>query len=106
MQPREDELDAGQLLLRVDIHRHAAAVVGDLQRAVLERHHLDEVAVTRQRLIDAVVDDLVREMVGPRGVGVHAGAASHRLESREDFDVRSTIGCGHSRSLRGEVAEL
>jgi hypothetical protein len=62
--------------------------------------------VPGQRLIDAVVDDFMSKVVRPSGVGVHAGAATHRLESGQDFDVRSTIRSCHSISLRRELAEL
>jgi len=39
-----------------------------------------------QRLVDAVVDDFLGQVVGPRGVGVHARALAHRVETGEDFD--------------------
>ncbi len=103
MQPREDQLHAADLLLRMDVHRHAAAVVGDLQRAILEQRHLDQVAVARQRLVDAVVDDFMREMVGPRGVGVHARAATHGVEAGEHLDIRRTVGRGHSISAGRKI---
>ena len=48
MQAREDQLDAADLLLRMDVHRHAAAIVRHLQRAVLEQRDIDLLAVTRQ----------------------------------------------------------
>jgi hypothetical protein len=35
VQPRQDQLDTADLLLRMDVDRHAAAVVDDLERAVL-----------------------------------------------------------------------
>jgi hypothetical protein len=41
VQAREDELDAAHLLLRVDVDRHAAAVVGHLERAVLVERDRD-----------------------------------------------------------------
>jgi hypothetical protein len=56
----------------MDVHRHAAAVVLDLQRTVLEQRHVDALAVPGRGLVDAVVDHLLGEVVGARGVGVHA----------------------------------
>ena len=87
VQPREDQLDAADLLLRVDVDRHAAAVVRDFQRAVLVQRHVDALGVAGQRLVDRVVDDFVREMVGAAGVRVHAGPAAYRVEPAQDFDV-------------------
>ena len=55
---------------------------------------LDLVAVSGQRLVDRVVDDLVDEVVQtPRtgGADVHAGAAADGLESLEDRDVLCVI---------------
>ncbi len=58
--------------------------------------HLDLAAVARERFVDAVVDDFVREVVGPTGVGVHARTTPDGLESAQDFDVLSGIGLAHS----------
>ena len=49
--------------------------------------HVDLVGVAGQGLVDAVVDDLLGEVVGSRGVGVHARALSHGLKPRKDLDV-------------------
>ena len=59
MQAREDQLDAAHLLFRMDIDRHAATVVGHFERPVLVEGHVDATAISGQRLVDAVVDDLV-----------------------------------------------
>src|SRR6185437_1090761 len=69
VQAGEDELDAAHLLLGMDVDRHAAAVVGDLQGAILEERDVDLLAVAGDRFVDAVVDDLVGQVVGPGGVG-------------------------------------
>jgi hypothetical protein len=42
--------------------------------------------MARQRLVDAVVDDLLAEVIGPGGVCVHAGATTHRFEAIEDLN--------------------
>jgi hypothetical protein len=90
VQAGEDQLDAADFLLRMDVDRHAAAVIHHLQRVVLVQRQGDVLAVAGNRLIDAVVDDLVRQVIGPRGVGVHARAAAHRVQAAQHFD----IGCG------------
>src|SRR5690606_3892285 len=41
VQAREDQFHAADLLFRVDVHRHAAAIVTHLDRAVLVQHDLD-----------------------------------------------------------------
>ena len=95
VQAGEDELDAAHFLLGMDVDRHAAAVVRDLQGAVLEEGDVDLLAVAGDRLIDAVVDDLVGQVVGPRGVRVHARAAAHGLQAGEDFDIGGGVGLIH-----------
>ena len=74
VQPRQDQLDGVYFLLGMDFDRHAAPIVCDLQGTVLEHGDIDFFAVPADRLIDAVVDHLMRQVVRPRGIGVHAGA--------------------------------
>ena len=68
--------------------------------------HLDVVAVTGERLVDGVVDDLVDEMVKSADTGradVHAGALANRLETLEDGDVVGAVavfGAVFPRRLR------
>src|SRR6185437_10635069 len=97
VQPREDQLDAADLLLRMDIDGHAATVVGHFQRPVLVEYDVDLLAVAGQGLIDAVVDDLVRQMVRTLRMRVHPGPAPYGLQAGEDFDVGSGIGLIHGR---------
>ena len=58
-----------------------------------------------ERLVDAVVDDFVDEVVRPTGVGVHARPAPDGLESAQDLDVLSGVGLGHRLSFRGLASE-
>jgi hypothetical protein len=81
VQAREDELDAAHLLLRMDVHRHAATIVRHRQGVVLVQRDIDFLGMAAQRLVDRVVDDFVREMVRAGSVGVHARAAAHGLEA-------------------------
>ena len=76
----------------MQVHRHAASVVGHLQRTVLVQHHVDTGRIAGDGLVDTVVDNFLGEMVGPFGLGVHARALAHRLKSREDFDGFCGIG--------------
>jgi hypothetical protein len=98
----ENHLDARQLFLGVLVHRHAAPVVSDLERTVLVDGYLDLLAVPCKRLVNAVVDDLVREMIGPGRVGVHARPPAHRFQPAQDFDVRGVVGFCHYVKLPSE----
>ncbi|MNQ56832.1 hypothetical protein D3C85_709670 [compost metagenome] len=103
MQLGEDQLDAGHPFLGVDIHRHAAAVVEYLQGIVLVEDHLHALGVAGQGLVHAVVDDFLGQVVGPRGVGVHARALAYRVEAGEDFDgIRVVSSHGLPFSQRSE----
>jgi hypothetical protein len=98
MKPRQDQLDTADLLLRMDVDRHAPAVIDHLERLVLEQSHADRLAVARNRFINAVVDDLVCEVIGSRGVGIHAWTAAHRVQTTQNFDIGSGIRFSHSYS--------
>jgi hypothetical protein len=52
--------------------------------------------MTRQGLIDAVIDDLVGQVVGPAGLGIHTGTAADGVESGEDFDVGCAVVWSHA----------
>ncbi len=98
----EDQLDTGHALFRVDIHRHAASVVGHFQGMIGVQDDLHRLRVPGQGFVDAVVDDFLGKVVRPTGVGVHARAFAHRVEAREDFDgvcvIRASAGSGHGVS--------
>src|SRR6056297_4057814 len=49
VQPGHDQLDPGQLVLRVRVHRHAAPVVGHRYRAVGVQRDVDAPGVAGQR---------------------------------------------------------
>src|SRR5918998_2193140 len=96
----ERDLDAGDLVVRVDVGRDAAAVVDDAAAAVGQQRDVDAVAVAGHRLVDGVVDDLPHAVVeagGAGGADVHAGALAHRLQALEDLHV---LGSVRGASLR------
>jgi hypothetical protein len=94
VQHRQHDL-GGRLAALVTIHRDAAAVVDDRHRIVDVDRDVDLVAVSGQRLVDRVVDDLVDEVMQPgraRRADVHSGTLADRLEAFEDLDfVRAVI---------------
>ena len=93
----QDQFHARNLLFRVNVHGHAAAVVDHLDRTVLECRYGYLPGVARQRLVHAVVDDLHRQVVGAGGIRVHARTAFDGFESCEDLDIFCAIV--HSVSL-------
>src|SRR5690606_13296233 len=89
VQHGEHDLDGGALLDRVLVDRDAAAVVDHPQPAVGQDRHIDPRAVTGQRLVHRVVDDLPHQVVQAARTGradVHAGTLADRLEALQDLD--------------------
>ncbi|GAA4339850.1 hypothetical protein GCM10023178_53120 [Actinomadura luteofluorescens] len=90
VQPRHDELDAGQARLRLQVDGDAAAVVAHLEGAVGVQRHADVGAVAGEGLVDAVVDDLpqaVREATAVGRPDVHAGSLAHGLQPLQHREV-------------------
>src|SRR5690606_28779532 len=80
--------------LRVNVHRDAAPVVHDRHRAVGMDGHVDPVTVPGQGLINAVVDDLVHEMVEATNVGrpnVHTRATTDSFQSLQHLDAGCVV---------------
>ncbi len=95
MQAGQDQFHAGDLLFRVDVHRHAAAVIADFHAAILVQGDLDGTGVAGQRFVHRVVDHFLRQVVRAGGVGVHAGAALDRVKAGQDFDIGGVIAGVH-----------
>ncbi|MNT07075.1 hypothetical protein D3C72_1417640 [compost metagenome] len=98
MQAGKDQLDARDLLFRMDVHRHAAAVIADLHAAVLEQGDLDRAGMACEGLVHRVVDHFLRQVVRARGVGIHAGAALDRVKAGQDFNIGGVIAGVHLSS--------
>jgi hypothetical protein len=85
----------GKLLPGGGVGGDAAPVVLDPHPAVLEQREDDPVAVSGQRLVDRVVDDLPDQVVEPALAGradVHARTLADGLEPLEDLDRRGVVG--------------
>jgi hypothetical protein len=93
---REDHFDTRHALTLVLVHRHAAAIVGSRERAILVEHDIDAPGVAGDSLVHGVVDDLLREMIRPGGVGVHARALAHGFKTGQDFNRRRVVGLAHA----------
>jgi len=99
VQAREDHLDARHALALVLVHRHAAAVVADRERTVLIEHHVNAPGVAGDGLVHGVVDDFLRQMIRPGGVGVHPRALTHRFEPGQDFNGRGIVSGTHAGTV-------
>ena len=84
--------------MRID--RDAASIVGDGQPVAGLERDLDPVGMTRDCLVHRVVDDLGGKVVERARIGaanIHAGAATHGLETFEYLDRGSIIIVGSGR---------
>ena len=85
-----DDFGGGATLLRMDIHRYSTAVIGHGDRLIGMDCDGDLRAITGQRFVDGVVDDLEHHVVqtGPVvGVAdVHSGPFSDGVETLQNFD--------------------
>ena len=97
VQDGQNDLDRGDLLFRMLVHRDAAAIVGDGDGVVGMDPYLDLVAIAGKRLVDGVVHHLVHQVVQaarPGRADVHAGALAHRFQPFEYLDVRTIVMVG------------
>ena len=105
VQDGEHDLE-GALAALIGHRRHgdATPVVGDGAGPVRVEGDLDAVAVAGHRLVDAVVDHLVDEVVEaprPGRADVHAWALANRFETLEDGDVLRVVTRLGARAVRG-----
>jgi len=73
---------------------NTASIVADADPAVGQQRYDDVIAEALEGLVDAVVDDLVDQMVEASGAGradVHAGPAANGLQALENGDVFGVI---------------
>jgi hypothetical protein len=94
MELGHDHFGSRHALFLVDAGRDAAAVVVHRAGAVGVERDGHRRGVTRERLVDRVVDDLVDHVVQARAVigvaDIHAGTLAHRVEALEDLDRSSS----------------
>ena len=90
----EHEFDGGHAEFRVHVHRDAAAVVGDGNRAIDVDGDLDAAAIAGEVLVDGVVENLENAVVEAALVGVadiHAGALADGLKTFEFVDLGGIV---------------
>ena len=81
VQPRQYDLDPRNALFWMLIHWHTATIVTDRQRTILVQNDFDPAGVTRNGLIDAIINNFLCKMIGATGIGIHARPFLHRLKS-------------------------
>ncbi len=86
MQPGQDQFYAGDFFFRVNVDRHAAAVVFHFHGAVFVHGQGDGFGVSGQGFVDTVVQYFLHQVIGSAGVGVHARTLAHRIKTGEDFN--------------------
>ncbi len=94
VQHGHDHFQRGLFLLRVDVHRDAAAVVLHGHRGVGVDGDLNLVARPGHGLVDRVVDDFVDQVVQRFDIGatdVHARAAAYRFQTLQNLDVFGAV---------------
>ncbi len=101
MEHGHDHFGGGAALLRVHVHRNAAAVIGHRDGVICMKRHGDAAAVAGERLVDGVVDDFEHHMVQSGAIvgvaDVHPGTLSDRIEALEDLDISGVVsGCAHA----------
>ena len=101
---REHDFQRRPAHLGMNVNRDAAAIVGDAQAAVIVDLHMDVVAKTGERFIDAVVDQLVDEVVQPFAAGiadVHAWPGANMGGVAQNVDMFRAIVVGGVRGGLG-----
>ena len=90
MQLGHDDLGRRDAFFLVDADGNAAAIVADRDAVIGVQRDRHGVRMARQRLVDAVVHDLVDHVVQARAVigvaDIHAGPLAHGLQALENLD--------------------
>ncbi len=100
VEPGQNQLDTWHLFFGMNIDGHPATVIGNFERAVPIERDVDLLRMSGNSLIDAVINDFVREMIWPGSVGIHARSTANRIETAQDLNVGRTITFAHSDLLK------
>ena len=94
MELGHDDFQSRHPLIFVVIHRNSATIILDTERSILVDDHIDFGRMSCHRFVDAVVNNLVDQVVQSSRTGtadVHSGSLANRLDTFEDFNVRSGV---------------
>ena len=53
--------------------------------------HRYRVGISSDGLIYAIVDDFLRQMIGPGGIGIHTRSLAHRVQAAENLNRRGIV---------------
>ena len=85
-----DDLGRRNAFALVDVDRNAAAIIAHRHRTIGVEHDFDRLGVAGQRLVDAVVDDLVHHVMQAGTVvgvaDIHARPLAHGVEALQHPD--------------------
>ena len=87
-------LQGGLAGLGLDVHRDAAAVVGDGDGVAVVNGDPDLGTVAGQSFVNGVVHDLIDQVVeaaGRGGADIHARPLPYRLQALQDLDLRRVV---------------
>ena len=85
------------------VDRHATAIIKNLQRAISVERDIDTLTVPCNGLIDAIVDNLVRQMIRPRRIRIHTRTPANRIEPAQDLNICSVVIFTHSTGYSVKV---
>ncbi len=94
MQRGQNQFHAGQAGILVDVHRNAAPVVADGDRAIHMDRHLDVVAVPREMFVHGIVQhflDAMMQRAFVRAADIHAGLFADGLQSLQLGQLGSVV---------------
>ena len=91
VQPTKNQLNRRNPFFRVDINRHPAPVVDNLQRLIGMEDDFHAFGVAGQCFIHTVINNFLTKMVRTGCVGVHSRAAANRLKPGEYLNGISVI---------------
>ena len=89
-----DHFQGGLASLSLDVHRDAAAVVGDGDGVAVVDGHVDLGTITGQRFVDGVVHDLIDQVMqaaGGGGADVHTWSFTHGLQAFQHLNFRGVV---------------
>ena len=121
VQRRQHHLHAGNLVLRMNVHRNAAPVVADRDRAIHMNRHLDLVAMPGEMFVHGIVQHLAHAMMQRaliRAADIHARLLAHGFQAFQLAQLRRAVirlyrrvgrlvfTCGRIRNIRHKLHQV
>jgi hypothetical protein len=80
-----DDLNARHIFTAMHVDWHASAIVTYLKRSIIVINDTDSGGEPGDCFINGIINDLLGQMIRPRGIGIHSGSASDRIETLQYF---------------------